>query len=71
MYRIYNNDNSINIRKMYSLDDTISYCKKFSFCKCDSNCVMYSFDDRFIVAINVGYGSSNLIFDASIGYNNC
>jgi len=33
--------------------------------------MIYSFDDRFVMAMNVGYGSSDLIFDAGIGYNNC
>ena len=71
MYRIHDNGNSIDMRKMCSLDDTIFYCKKFGFCRCDSNHMMYSFDDRFIMAMNVGYESSNLIFDTSIRYNNC
>ena len=67
MYRIRDNDDSINIRKMCSLNDITPYCEKFGFCRCDSNYMIYSFDARFVVAINVGYGSSDLIFDAGIG----
>lgn len=57
--------------KMCSLDNTISYCKNIGFCRYDSNYMIYSFDDRFVVAMNVGYKSSDLIFDAGIRYNNC
>ena len=71
MYRIHNNDDLIDMRKMCNLDSTTPYCEKFGFCRCDSNHIMYSFDDRFVVAINVGYESSDLIFDAGIRYNNC
>ena len=70
MYRICDNDNSIGIRKMCSLDDTISYCKKFCFHSYNSNHVMFSFDNRFIMAMNMGYKGSDLIFDTSIRYNN-
>ena len=62
MYKIYDNNDLINVRKMCNLDNTTSYCKKFGFCRYDSNCMIYSFDDRFIMVMDVGYGSSNLIF---------
>ena len=71
MYKIYDNNNSIDVRNMSSLDDTTPYCKNFSICKCNFNYIMYSFDDRSVMAKNVRYESSNLIFDANIGYNNC
>ena len=54
-----------------SINQATPYYKKFCFHRCDSNCVMFSFDNRFIVAMDVGYGSSNLIFDTSIRYNDC
>ena len=44
---------------MCSLDDTISYCKKFCFHSYDSNHVMFSFDNRFIMAMDMGYKDSD------------
>ena len=70
MHRICDNDNLIDMRKTCNLNDATPYCKKFCFHRCNSNCVMFSFDDRFIIAMDVGYGSDDLIFNASIRYNN-
>ena len=66
MYRIHDNNNLIDVRKMCSLNDTTPYCKKFGFCKHDSNHIMYSFNDRFAMAMNVEYRSGDLVFDACI-----
>ena len=55
MNGVYNDNNLINVRKMDSLVDTVSYCKKFGFSRYDLNHIMYSFDDQVIVTVDMEY----------------
>ena len=69
IYWIHNNNDSIDIRKECSLIYATSYYKKFCFCKHDFNHVIFCFDNRIVVTMDIGYGSGNLIFNTSIRYN--
>jgi len=40
--------------------------KQFGFCARDIDCMMNGFSDWFIVDMSMGYGSSNIVFNASI-----
>ena len=55
MDRICDNNDSIDVRNMCSLNDATSYCKKFSFYRYDFNYIVYSFDDWVIVTVDVRY----------------
>ena len=66
---VYDGKDMIGIEKMSSLINTISYCKEFSFSRCNINRVINCLDDQSVMTINMSYRYGHLILDACI-YNN-
>ena len=48
------------------LIDTAPNSKEFGFCTCDEGSMMNSFDNWLIKRMDVRYGRSNIILDASV-----
>ena len=69
MEQICNNLNFSNIRYTASLIDATSNGKKFNFCGHDIYSVVYVFDDRFVIDINVSNRGGNIVFDTSVCNN--
>jgi len=70
MNRIHDDNDLIDIGEMGSLVNTVSYCKKFYFSRCDVYCMMNHFDDWTVIDMNVRYQSGNIVLYAGIQYNN-
>ena len=66
--RVYNNNNFPDTLKIGGLIYATSYVKQFSFSSYNINHMMDSFDDLFVMNMNMRDGSNNLILYAGIEY---
>ena len=66
---VSNNDDFWNIIVACGLINTTPDGEQFSFCTHDIGHMVEGFDNKFVVDVHIRYGSSNVIFDASI-YDN-
>ena len=70
MYWVSNDDYLGNIISAACLIDTASNSKKLCFSTCDVHGMMDRLYQRMVVYMYMGYRCSNVVFDASICYNN-
>ena len=68
MYRVYNNYDFSDVLNISGLIYTTPYSEQFSFSSSDIDCIIDHFDNLFIMNMNIGNRSGNLILDASIKY---
>ena len=70
MERVRDDDNVFNVMVHDSLVHSALYGKELSFGSSNVDSPVKCFDNRFVIEMDVQNGSSDLIFDASIQYNN-
>ena len=66
MYWVSDNNDFWNNIVACGLINTTLNGEQFGFCTYDVDHMMEGFGDGFIVDVHMRYGSSNIIFDASI-----
>ena len=71
MNQVCNNYDFQYSSRISSLIYTASNGKEFSFHTIDIYHMMKSFDDRFVMDVDVGYGYSHIILDTSVGDDKC
>ena len=71
MNGVGDNDDFGNIFFTTCLVNATSNSKEFSFCTGDKGHMMNRLDQRVIMNVNVRDRCGNVVFDASISYNDC
>ena len=71
MNGVSDNNNFGNILFAACLVNAASNGEEFSFCTGDKGHMMNCLDQRVIMNVNVRDQCGNVVFDASVSYNNC